>query len=212
MNNNIHVLPFTLGEYQTNSYLIYGVVPKEAIVIDAGFKIDSLIKEVKKMGLSITHLLLTHGHIDHIDGIEKIVKEFGSKLYCYEDEVELLADSEKNLSLYTEKFISIKNFEKKLKDEEIITLSGIEFKVIHTPGHTSGSCSFLMGDKLFTGDTLFAGSYGRYDLPTGNVDDLINSIQLKLFTLDEEIRVYPGHGPGTILKDEINENPINSLM
>jgi glyoxylase-like metal-dependent hydrolase (beta-lactamase superfamily II) len=211
MTTDFRVQPLTLGEYQTNSYLIYNDSPGDAIVIDAGDKISKLLKEAKKLQLNITHLLLTHGHIDHIAGIEKLTKEFKNlQIYCCAAEKELLENPDQNLSLYTDKYLCVNQISRYLTDGETFELLGTTFTALHTPGHTKGGVCYLTEGKLFSGDTLFAGSYGRFDLPTGNEIELIKSIRDTLFTLPDETIVYPGHGPGTTIAEEKEDNPITS--
>lgn len=212
MSDDCTIQPLTLGDYQTNSYLIYREKPGDAIVIDAGADSQDLVAEADALGLTVKHLLLTHGHVDHIAGVQAILDRYQAKLYCLEAELPLLADPNKNLSLYTEKYLKFDKVDQSFADGEVIDLLGFSIKVIHTPGHTAGSGCYLINEKLFAGDTLFAESYGRFDLPTGNSRALVASIRDKLFTLPDSTIVYPGHGPGTTIGNERTHNPIVSLF
>lgn len=212
MADTCTIQPLTLGDYQTNSYLIYREKPGEAIVIDAGQDSGDLIAEADALGLTIRHLLLTHGHVDHIAGVSALMERYQPRLYCLEAELPLLASPEQNLSLYTEKYLRIEQVDRALRDGDELELLGFSIRVIHTPGHTRGSGCYLIGGRLFAGDTLFAESYGRYDLPTGDSRALVASIRDKLFVLPDDTVVYPGHGPGTKIGSERANNPIVSLF
>lgn len=198
---NIKIL--TLGSFQTNTYVITN--NNESILIDCGENINMYKNYFDN--LNIKGIFLTHGHFDHIDGL----KFFNDKdIYIYKDEYDFLTN--KDLSLYSliNKNIpfDITNYKVHLlSDNETINIIGLKIKVIHTPGHTKGSCCYLIDDKLFTGDTLFCESFGRYDFPTGNLKELRKSIN-KLLLLDESIIIYPGHDESsTILNEKLN-NPI----
>ncbi len=197
------MISFVLGRYMENTYLLDN--NKDAILIDPGENLKSVLKDILKY--NIKAILLTHGHIDHVDGI----KEFKNiPIYIYKDELSVLND--KTNSLYDLYFDTLPyNIDDlniiKLNDNQEFNLIGHNIKVIHTPGHTIGSCCYLVDNKiLFSGDTLFQVGMGRTDFPTGNFNQMMDSLN-KLKKLDESILVYPGHGVETTIGFEKKYNP-----
>lgn len=182
-----------------NTYIINFKNTNDCIVIDPGFDVSNFIKQKV---FNLKAILLTHGHVDHIFFVDKLKSEYKEALiYAHVDEKNLLLDPALNLSNYTGT-ISIKADVYFKQDDDIFGL-----KVIHTKGHTKGSSCFY-SDKLkslFTGDTLFLNSIGRTDLPTGT-EDIVKSIKTKLFVLDDDVTVYPGHGDTTYIGDEKRYN------
>jgi glyoxylase-like metal-dependent hydrolase (beta-lactamase superfamily II) len=168
----------------------------------------SLIRKLD--GLEIEAILLTHAHFDHIGGVDEIRKLKGCPVYLHDLEADWLTDPKRNGSLrWPELGVTISSdpAEYALDDRMTLSLIGTTFKVMHTPGHSPGSVSFLMDNHLFGGDVLFRQSVGRTDLPGGNADVLYDSIHEKLFTLDDGVIVYPGHGPRTTIGYERDNNP-----
>lgn len=193
------------GIYAANCFLIYND-EKNAFIVDPGGDSDDIMSTVEKLELVPKFILLTHGHGDHIGAAEILREKYSIPILAHENEVKLLQDANINMSAY----MPIKRVEltpdKTFKDGDIIGY-GFGIKVIHTPGHTSGSCCFLMGDDLITGDTVFRGSIGRTDLETGNYDEIIESIKNKILVLDDKVKIYPGHGPITSMEIEKVSNP-----
>ena len=181
---------------------------KELVIIDPAICPDYMISYVKRIGYEPKAILLTHGHFDHVMGIEGWTKEFDIPVYIYKDEAAILRDPALNLSSM---FGTSYAYEKVtcLSDGEKLVLAGYTFEVIHTPGHTSGGCCYYVADEevLFSGDTLFCRSVGRSDFPTGSASVLVKSIQEKLFSLPEQVMVYPGHNDLTCIADEKQYNP-----
>ncbi len=162
------------GIYAANCYLIADEDTKEAIVLDPGGDEDDIIKAILENQLKIKAVLLTHGHIDHVGAVKSICENYKVKTYISEKDVQLM---EKGSYV----FGNIKDVEKVyIKDNEMIKFGSIEVKCIETPGHTPGGLSFLIGENLFTGDTLFSGSIGRTDFEGGDYDTIIKSIIEKL--------------------------------
>jgi len=156
-----------------------------------------------KNGLKAVAIINTHGHFDHIGACD----DFKVDVYIHEDDRDSLTNPEKNLSAFFGIPFSLKAYIKTLKDRDSIVLAGINFEVIHTPGHTPGGICLKTDKMIFSGDTLFAGSVGRTDFPGASHDRLLTSIKGKLLILPEDMAIYPGHGPATTLKREKNENP-----
>ncbi len=199
---------FSLGYLKTNCYLIVNEETKECVIVDPANCPDYLMNHVKSSGYTPKAILLTHGHFDHVMGIDAWVEVFGIPVYLHADEEEVLADAELNMSTMLRTSYSYQEVHC-LQDGETITLAGVEFRVIHTPGHTKGSCCYYIEDEdvLISGDTLFCQSVGRSDFPTGDAETLVNSIREKLFCLPDDVMVYPGHERQTCIGDEKRLNP-----
>lgn len=194
----------TLGHIQTNCYLIKG--EKGAVVIDPGFENEQVAEFLKENDNKERLILLTHAHFDHIGGAAGLRNETGTAIAIGEDEAESLSNPEVNLSSrFHCKFDSF-SADIKLSDGQEFKVGDLEFKAIFTPGHTSGSVSYLLEDKLFSGDTLFLESVGRTDFPGGDFEVLKESIK-KIYALPDETQVYPGHGEDTTVANEKKYNP-----
>lgn len=204
---NMELGKLVLGVVATNCYIIENSDTKEAIIIDPGDEPNSVKEYVEKEGLDIKAILLTHGHFDHIMAVNELVNTYGISIYACEEEKRLLEDPNVNCSSDIRRPYMV-YCENLVKDGEIISMAGFEIKVIATPGHTAGCvCYYFMEQQvLFSGDTIFMESVGRTDLPTGNERILLQSIKNKLIPLDDEIVVFPGHGPDTTMGYEKKHN------
>ncbi|SCZ07212.1 MBL fold metallo-hydrolase [Alkaliphilus peptidifermentans] len=195
------------GVYGVNCYIIGDEKTNKAAVIDPGGDGDKILKIIEDNDLELEYILLTHGHGDHIGGVKEIQDKTNAPLYIHEADLYILKDKSKNYSSHMGTNPVELSTDKFLKDDDIIELGELKLKIIHTPGHTPGGVSILVDQYLFTGDTLFANSIGRSDLDGGNHDQLIHSIQTKLMGLNDEITVFPGHGPATRIGIEKLTNP-----
>lgn len=199
---------FVIGMIGTNCYLVSNTETKECVIVDPAVYSEELAAYIRREELSVQAILLTHGHFDHIMGIDGFLKEYDVPVYAHREEAVLLNDADYNASsdygrAYTYSGASY------VEDGQILNLAGMQFQVIHTPGHTIGGCCYYAEAEkiLFSGDTLFQMSVGRSDFPTGNGRQLIGSIQKKLMVLPEETVVYPGHMEQTTIGDEKRRNP-----
>lgn len=198
----------TLGVCQTNFYFVYEEGKKDVIAFDPADKGEYLYEKLRENGFTIVGICLTHGHFDHIWGVEKLRELSGAKVYAYEGEKDVCESVFLNVSKGAGRACAITP-DVLLRDGETVELAGITIKLIATPGHTHGSCCYYLEDAklLISGDTLFQESVGRTDLPTGSMSELVRSIREKLMVLPDEVKVYPGHGEQTSIGHERAYNP-----
>lgn len=201
----IYTLP--VGDLQSNCYIIANEENKQAIIVDPGAEAGKILKFLQQHELQTVAILLTHGHADHIDALDKVREQLKVPVYIHEADVEMLTDGNKNLSTFITGPRVFKPAEHMLTDGQRLNLAGIEIYVVHTPGHTLGGCCFIIGDDVITGDTIFRDSIGRTDFPGGSYKQLMNSIKQQLFGLPDHTRLYPGHGPATDVGYEKRHNP-----
>ena len=197
-----------LGVCQTNCYFVYREGSSKVIFIDPADYGEQIYQAMKNNGFEVTAILLTHGHFDHIWGCSKLRALTSAPVYAYEGDEEVLLSSDLNVSAGAGRACTVKA-NTLLKDGEEVTIEGMTFKVIATPGHTQGSCCYYFEEAgmLISGDTLFEESVGRTDLPTGSMSTLPRSIKDKLASLPDETLVYPGHGDATTIGHEKDYNP-----
>ena len=191
---NIHML--TLGLYQTNCYIVYNEGSNKCLVIDPGYEANTILNRTALLGLEIEAILLTHGHFDHVGAVRQIAADTDCLVYLQESELSLPAAMTDGPLYYTDLY----------PESGVLNLAGLDIKIIKTPGHTPGSVCLLIGDAIFSGDTLFAGSMGRCDFPGSNIFDMRKSLK-KLCNLAGDYRVFPGHAEATTLEHERKTNP-----
>ena len=191
---NVHTL--TLGAYQTNCYIIHDDRAKTCCVIDPGYNPETVLDQVYSLGLTVEAVLLTHGHFDHVGGVRDIAAETGCQVYLCGEDLSMPPQLTAGPLYYTNAY----------GEGDQLRLAGLDISVIHTPGHTPGSVCLLIGDAMFCGDTLFAGSCGRTDLPGGSHTAMLSSLH-RLSGRQTNYRVYPGHGEDTTLAEEKRYNP-----
>jgi len=200
---------FVEGPIDANNYLIIDEKTRDAVLIDCSSDNQDYIDRIKDASVNLKYILLTHGHFDHILGVDKFNEVFGVETYVSENDLPQIEYTPKFMQMFVGmdpvEIKSVKNF---VKDGDIFKVGDIEIKAIATPGHTQGGTSYLIGDKLFSGDTLFRGSVGRCDLPGGDFHSIVNSINQKLFVLPESTEVFPGHGERTTIGYEKKYNEI----
>ncbi len=191
---NIICLP--LGDYQTNTYILYQQGQSQCLVIDPGYEADTILHHTAQHGLAVEAVLLTHGHFDHVGAVKALAAKTDCLVYINPQEEALPHMFTAGKLFYTDTY----------QDGDTLTLAGLTFTVHATPGHTPGSVCLDFGSDMFTGDTLFAGSCGRTDLPGGDSQQMRLSLQ-KLAEMDKDCSVHPGHGPSSTLECEQRTNP-----
>ena len=188
----------------TNCYIVQDENTKQTMVIDPAGDVDKIIEMLEILQAKLKYIYLTHCHGDHICGVQELKEKYGGKIITQRFEAENLRDSNINLTMYIGNKGLVIETDSRVDDNDLLHLGNLQFKVIHTPGHTSGgSCLYCEEEKLlFSGDTLFRGTWGRTDVPTGDFESVISSITKKLMVLPDETIVYPGHGKSTMIREE----------
>ncbi len=201
----LEVLP--LGWFQTNCYLVGCPETHQAMVVDPGGEVTPILERAREQGLTIALVVNTHGHHDHILGNAELVRRTGAELAVHELDAPLLFAPEYDiaplLGLRRERCRPTRL----LRAGDTVSVGKLRFTVLHTPGHTPGSICLLGHGALFSGDTLFYLGVGRTDLPGGDMEALVRSLEQVLFPLEDSLTVYPGHGPATTLGFEKRHNP-----
>lgn len=194
---------FVLGPLENNCYLVFDKKTKNGFIVDAPSGFEKVQAFIEEKDLDISFLILTHGHFDHISGLELFDKQF----YIHRDDAPLLRDANLNGSALFASALTIDKPPCILDGEEALHFEKYPLEIIHTPGHTPGSICIKCTSWLFSGDTIFYGSVGRTDAPCGSEVLLIESIKNKILTLKSETIIYPGHGPKTNVGRERKHNP-----
>jgi len=200
----VEVVKIVNGKLSENAYLIYDE-NRIGAVIDPGEQPEKIINEVNARGINVTHILLTHGHFDHISCTDAIKEKLGAKVCIYEDDAICLGDPEYNLSGRFTDELRLTAADVILKDGDEIKVGSMDIKVLHTPGHSKGSCSYIVQNYIFSGDTLFYMSIGRVDLIGGSESDIQESLN-KLKEFSDDYIVCPGHGQNTSIGFEKKHN------
>lgn len=205
------IITLPLGLLETNCYIVASDGGGAAAVIDPVDDAESIISAAEDEELTITHILLTHGHFDHILALDELKKKTGATVAVHPQDASMLESGRNCLADELGIAYQPSSAEVLLEDGQDIEVGELRIKVLHTPGHTPGGVSFFLADgdekAVFTGDALFSGSIGRTDLPGGSTEVLLQAIRQKLFTLPEETHVYPGHGPSSSIAHEKRHNP-----
>ena len=194
----MEIIGKSLGILTANCFILR--TDTEALIIDPGGNYEIIKPYIE--GRTLSYVLNTHGHYDHIGANNQLKAYHDTVLAVGAHDAEMVMDPELNLSIMVDTpYISVAP-DMVLKDGDTLNFGGKKIEVIHTPGHTKGSVCFRMDSFLFSGDTLFYHSVGRTDLPTGSFEDLEKSIKTRLYTLPDEIKVYTGHGEDTLIGEE----------
>jgi glyoxylase-like metal-dependent hydrolase (beta-lactamase superfamily II) len=193
-----------LGPLMTNCYIVHD--KGEAIVVDPGWDGDDVVKKLEAMGVKVRMVVATHLHIDHVNGVPEVLKRFKPKWTYHEDEEKMWDILPGMAQAFGFEQPELPHADFYLKDGDIIKVGGLRLKVLHTPGHSPGSISLLGEGLVLDGDLLFEGSIGRTDFPMGDLKTLEESIRKRIYTLDKDVQVYPGHGPMTTVGIERKHN------
>lgn len=197
-----------VGPLACNCYIVGDAATKTAIVIDPGGDAEELAEVIASKGLTISAIVATHAHFDHIIGAERLRALTGAPFHMHKSDEPLLSWMQESSRMFLGVDLGPPPAIDTVADEgDRLVAGSAELQVIHTPGHSPGSISLLADGALFSGDTLFAGSIGRTDLPGGDGRALFEAVHAKLFTLGDDLPVYPGHGPATSLAVERETNP-----
>jgi len=194
-------LPY-VGE--TNCYIIQDEETKETMVIDPGGEVDKIGEMLETLHANVKYIVLTHCHGDHMAGVQELKEKYGGKILIHIEDEPGLKQPDVNLADYVGLGTVVVEADSRLNDNDLLHIGNIEFKVLHTPGHTRGGiCIYQEEEKiLFSGDTIFRGTWGRTDLPTSSFEAIIKSITERIMTLPEDTIIYPGHGKSTMVKEE----------
>lgn len=193
-----------LEEQSTNCYIIEDESSKEALVIDPGGEADKIVDMLDTLGASLKYIYLTHCHADHTHGVNELRAQKGATVLIHRADYENINNDRINLAtyiglneIYIDDVMRVDEYDK-------IHVGNIELEVIHTPGHTEGGSSLYCKEEkmVFTGDAMFRGTWGRTDLPTGSLEQIMDSIMEKLLKLPDDTIVYPGHGKSTMIREE----------
>lgn len=196
-----------LGPIEANTYIVFDEVSKDAVLIETSGDAEVIKKELDALGANLKYVLLTHGHFDHVFGVNDLRKLYPEAKVFIHKEDEVLTQ---NIALQCEHF-GIAGIEKPKIDEYIdentnLSLGDEKIKILHTPGHSKGSLCYLIGKDLFSGDTVFYEEIGRCDLFGGSFSEIEKSIRNKIFTLDKDIVIHPGHSNDTTVEHEVKYN------
>lgn len=190
----LHTL--SLGAYETNCYILWADGSDSCVVIDPGYEPEQVLLAVQRLNKQLQAILLTHGHFDHVGGVREIFAQTDCDIYLCPADCAMPEQMTAGPLCYTNS----------CQEGDVLHLAGLSIRVLHTPGHTPGSVCYLCEDHLFAGDTLFAGSCGRTDLPGGSWSQLTASLA-RLKALEGDYAVHPGHGESTTLSSEKRYNP-----
>jgi glyoxylase-like metal-dependent hydrolase (beta-lactamase superfamily II) len=201
----IKTLP--VGPLQVNCYVVACPRTKKALIIDPGDEADQILRVIEQEGLEPKMLVNTHGHFDHVGGNSAILEKTGVEFCMHSDDVPMLKQAPRQAASFGLPAVESPEPSRLLQNGDVLEIGDLNFEVIHTPGHSPGGICLYGEGHLFSGDTLFAGSIGRTDLPGGDMQQLLGHIRSQLMVLPASTVVHPGHGPETTIAAEQSSNP-----
>ena len=201
------IATLVVGRLQANCYIIGCEETNAAVIIDPGEDADTIIDCFRSNHYTLKYIINTHGHMDHVSANDAVQTALGGRLAIHKDDLKMLGEPFGNQSPVKESDIGKENMPLILQDADRLLFGNQVIEIIHTPGHTPGGICLRIGNSLFSGDTLFTGSVGRWDFPGGSYENLMHSLKSKILGLDDAIHVHPGHGPQTTIGIEKKYNP-----
>lgn len=205
--DNIVVERLEVSPFFENTYIVGRKDEGKCIIIDPGDDTERILRTAGFHGLDVECILLTHGHLDHVIGCNEIKNKIGCTVGIHRLDEDMYVNASRQGVVLGYPAPDQPRPDFFLEDGDDLEIAGLNLRVLHTPGHTEGGVCFLMGEYLFSGDLIFAGSIGRTDLPGGSYEKLINSVIEKVFVLSDDTVVFPGHGPRTTVGFEKKHNP-----
>jgi hydroxyacylglutathione hydrolase len=201
------LIRLAVGPLQVNCFILADEKTKDAVVIDPGGDAEDILKVIKDKGFTVRYIVNTHAHFDHVGANKALKDATGAEFLMHEGDAPVLASAPLQSAAFGMKSVSSPPADRYLKHGDVIRAGEVTLTVLHTPGHSPGGICLVEKGMVFTGDTLFAGSIGRADLPGGDLMTLLRSIKTKLMVLPDDTKVFPGHGPASSIGEERKENP-----
>lgn len=196
-----------VGMIQANCYILGDEETREAVVIDPGGDTPVILRALEARKLNPTAILATHGHFDHVEGLASLKRAIGTPIYLHQGDLPLVQGMTGQGLLFGVRVEAAPAPDRLLEEGDRVAFGTLSLEVLHTPGHSLGSVSYLIDKSVFVGDLLFAGSIGRTDLQGGDYQTLLQSVRTKIFTLPDDTVIYPGHGPASTVATEKRTNP-----
>jgi hydroxyacylglutathione hydrolase len=196
-----------VGPIQANCYILGCERTRQAAVIDPGGDVDQILMTLAKDSLRLVYIINTHGHFDHTGDNKPLKDATGAQLLIHRADASMITHQGQGGAAWGMQIENSPPPDRYIAEGDVITFGDISLKVLHTPGHSGGGISLVTDKMVFVGDTLFAGSIGRTDFPGGDQDGLLRGVREKIFTLGDDVVVYPGHGPQTTVGQEKRYNP-----
>ncbi|MFQ5883221.1 MAG: MBL fold metallo-hydrolase [Candidatus Methylomirabilales bacterium] len=203
----VKVHSFTIGPLETNAYLLVDEGSRQALLIDPGLESEGIYDIILHQGLQLSAIVNTHGHFDHVCGNAFFKAKTGAPVLVHREDAAIMRQAAEQALTFGFQVATPPPPDRLLTEGDEVAMGTSRFEVLHTPGHTSGGICLYGHGVVFVGDTLFAGSIGRTDLPEGSYEVLLASIRSKLLSLPDDTAVYPGHGPATTVGEERVHNP-----